>query len=130
MVDAPYPNRLQECMARAELNDPQLAEAVGTTRQQIHKLRHGERKLTVEWAKRLAPILEVSWQELITGSPPDPAERELVGAYRSADDMGREMLLRFARALRPDQDGGFVSPGARPPNSPSPSNNPRRGPHQ
>ena len=65
MARAKYPNRLQEFMNLAELNDPALAEKVGTSRQQIHKLRHGERELTREWATRLAPHLGVDWPELM-----------------------------------------------------------------
>jgi len=77
MPEAPYPNRLAECMAQAKVNDPQLAEAAGTTKQQIFKLRRGERKLTVEWARRLAPHLKMPWRALIDGpatnaEPPHP----------------------------------------------------------
>lgn len=68
----PHPTRLAECMKAAGLNDPQLAKATGTTKQQIFKLRRGERKMTVEWARRLAPRLGVSWQDVI--EPDDPRE--------------------------------------------------------
>ena len=50
-------------MARVAMTDPQLAALAETTKQQIHKLRHGQRKLTVQWAKRLAPHLDSTWQE-------------------------------------------------------------------
>lgn len=67
MVTVPYPNRLEERMRAVGLNDPQLARRVGTTRQQIFKLRRGERQLTVAWAKRLAGPLGIDWTALIEG---------------------------------------------------------------
>jgi hypothetical protein len=107
----PYPNGLAECMTRARLNDRELAEAAGTTKPQLHKLRHGGRKLTVQWAKRLAPPLNCTWQELVEGLSPDHAstcpdhvssERELLDAFWSTDAQGGAMLLRLARSLRTD----------------------------
>lgn len=53
----------------------------------------GERKLTVQWAKRLAPYLQVEWNELVEGrSPGNPGERGLVGAFRSADPRGCKLI--------------------------------------
>ena len=91
-------------MARAGITDPKLAEAAGTTKQQIHKLRHGERKLTVQWAKRLAPKLDCTWQELIEGpsEPDDPQRVALFVAYNSLDQRDRDTLLRVAESLRRD----------------------------
>ena len=103
-VEGPYNNRLEQCMRAAGINDPELADLAATTKQQIFKLRHGERKLTVEWAKRLAPHLHVAWQEMIEGPVADPAARELLEAYRTTDQQGRDMLLRLARSLRRDTD--------------------------
>lgn len=42
-----------------------LAEAIGTTASQINKLEKGQRKLSLDWAKKLAPILSVSPFELL-----------------------------------------------------------------
>jgi DNA-binding Xre family transcriptional regulator len=104
-----YPNGLNDCMARARINSPQLAAAAGTTRQQLHKLRHGRQKLTVQWAKRLAPHLNSTWQELVEGLSGDRAhlwpeevspERELLEAFWFTDRQGRELMLRLARSLR------------------------------
>lgn len=91
-------------MARVAFTDPELADAAGTTKQQIHKLRHGERKLTVQWAKRLAPILGFTWQELIEGpsEAADPRRAALLAAYDSLDPRDRETLLRVAESLRRD----------------------------
>jgi transcriptional regulator with XRE-family HTH domain len=104
MDETPYPNGLADCMALARITDPQLAAAAGTTKQQIFKLRRGERKMTVQWAKRLAPYLEVTWQELIEGpAPPTVRSRvELLEIFDVVDEQGKEMLLRLARSLRAD----------------------------
>lgn len=68
----PFSNKLSFFMEKAGVNDPQLAGAVGASKQQIFNLRHGARKLTVEWAKRLAPHLGISWETLVTGVEPRP----------------------------------------------------------
>lgn len=44
---------------------PKLGEAVGTSAQQIDRLERGERKLTREWAERLASALGVPPQSLL-----------------------------------------------------------------
>ena len=71
---------------------------------EIHKLRHGERKLTVQWAKRLASKLDCTWQELIEGpaEPEDPQRAALFTAYNSLDQRDRDTLLRVAESLRRD----------------------------
>lgn len=99
-------------MARAGVTDPKLADAAGTTKQQIHKLRHGERKLTVQWAKRLAPLLGCTWQELIEGpsEPADPRRASLLAAYDSLDTRDRETLVRVAESLRRDDPPATPNP--------------------
>jgi hypothetical protein len=89
-------------MARAGINDPQLADAVGSTRQQIHKLRHGDRKLTVQWAKRLATPLHCTWQELIEGpaGPTDARRTGLLAIFDAMDERDREALWRIAQSLQ------------------------------
>ncbi len=46
------------------LTQHQLAEQAGTTQAQIQRLEQGERRLTKEWADRLAPILGVTREQL------------------------------------------------------------------
>ena len=73
-------------MARVGMTDPQLAALAETTKQQIHKLRHGQRQLTVQWAKRLAPHLDSTWQELIDG-PLDPINALRAELLRAFENM-------------------------------------------
>ncbi|MFT8491041.1 XRE family transcriptional regulator [Gluconobacter oxydans] len=62
-----HPTRLADFMARARLTDPELGRRADTSKQQIFKLRKGERKMSREWAERLAPHLGVTWPELMEG---------------------------------------------------------------
>jgi hypothetical protein len=111
MTEGPYSNHLARFMRERRLTDPGLARLLKPeiSKQQIFNLRKGHRKLTVEWAKRLAPHLEVPWQELITGSPGEPADEGrafLLSAFDLMDPNDRETLLRvaqsMARAIAPD----------------------------
>ena len=102
MKEGPYPNRLAEVMRARGLTDPELARELGISKQQIFNLRRGHRKLTVEWAKRLAPPLGMSWQELITGAPSasfDQARADLLAAYDAMDDEQRRALLAMAQIV-------------------------------
>lgn len=47
------------------LTQQQLADAAGTSQPQIRRLENSDRKLTKEWAERLAPALGVKPQELL-----------------------------------------------------------------
>lgn len=116
VVDIPYPNGLAACMARKGINDPQLADAAGTTKQQIHKLRHGERKLTVQWAKRLAPHLNASWQELVDSapSPADVERAELWAAFEMMNAEERRALLTMAKAVVRWEEPPEPQPAPRP----------------
>lgn len=63
------PNRIKEFRDAAGMSQQQLAERVGTTNQQISRLESGERRLTVEWMARIAPVFRVAPARLI--DPPD-----------------------------------------------------------
>jgi transcriptional regulator with XRE-family HTH domain len=58
-------NRLKTLRKAKKLTLQQLADAVGTTHQQIMRLEKGERKLTPDWLKRLAPALGVAPLEIL-----------------------------------------------------------------
>lgn len=94
-----HPNRLDELIKERGLTGVEVANAAKTSKQQIHKLRNGVRPVSRDWAERLAPILGVTWPEVMgwTGElpkpPPDPAPiRQATGArlawvreYRGVD---------------------------------------------
>lgn len=84
------------------MTDPSLASLAGTTKQQIFKLRRGERKLTVQWARRLAPYLAVEWYELVDAPQPsgaDQARTALLTAFEKMSDEQRQALLTMAEGV-------------------------------
>ncbi len=56
---------IRELRSKIGLTQQALAEMVGTSQSQITKLENGERKLSKEWAERLAPHLEVRPEQLM-----------------------------------------------------------------
>ena len=64
MSSAPS-TRLAQLMERTGVSASELARLVGTTRQQVFKLRTGERQMSAAWAMRLAPHLGVDWPSII-----------------------------------------------------------------
>jgi len=58
-------SRLKELRELRHLSQAQLAALAGTSQPQIKRLESGERKLTKEWADRLAPHLGVRPEEIL-----------------------------------------------------------------
>jgi transcriptional regulator with XRE-family HTH domain len=78
----------------------QLGDKVGTSFQQIQRLESGARKLSAEWAAKLAPALDVPWYLLFIPdgfSTPMPEDAQLV------EDRNEIALLAFWRGLLEDQ---------------------------
>jgi plasmid maintenance system antidote protein VapI len=117
MSEGPYPNHLAELMREKGLTDPQLAKKLEISKQQIFNLRHGHRKLTVEWARRLAPHLGVSWERLITGAATvgDQARADLLAAYDAMNEEQRAALLVMVRGMLPQTRPEDPNPTAPPP---------------
>ena len=89
-------------MKAAGITDPSLASLAGTTKQQIFKLRRGERKLTVQWAQRLATPLGVEWYELMDAPQPlngDQARNALLAAFDAMSNEQRQALLTVAEGV-------------------------------
>lgn len=94
-----HPNRLDELIKERGLTGVEVAKAAKTSKQQIHKLRNGVRPVSRDWAERLAPVLGVTWPEVmgwmgeLPKPPPDPVPiRQATGArlawareYREVD---------------------------------------------
>lgn len=74
----PAMHKIRELREGLGLSQAALAERAGTSQPQIRRLESGERKLTKEWAVRLAPHLQTSPQDLMF-SDSDDDEREVVG---------------------------------------------------
>lgn len=89
-------------MKAAGISDAALARLASTNKQQIGKLKNGERKLTVQWAKRLAGHLPFDWQDLVESRNPDLRRSTVLAAFDRTDEQGREMLHRLASSLLPN----------------------------
>lgn len=65
----PMKNRVKELRKAKGLTQPQLAELIGTTKNQLIKLESGDRRLSDHWANRIAPHLGVQPYELFMAQP-------------------------------------------------------------
>lgn len=59
-------NRLRELRKKAGLTLQEVAEGAGTSNPMIGMLERGERKLTVEWLERIAPVLGVKPSDILS----------------------------------------------------------------
>jgi hypothetical protein len=92
---------LDRLMTELGIENHQLAKQADAERQAIHKLRRGITRMLPHWAKRLAPHLGVTWQELVEGAPADPDEARLLAAYRALDKDRKQGLLTVAEGMVP-----------------------------
>lgn len=60
-------SKLRDLRLKMELSQQGLADLVGTSQPQIKRLEDGTRKLTKEWAERLAPALQTTAEALMFG---------------------------------------------------------------
>jgi len=60
---------IKELREKKGLSQQQLADLAGTSQPQIKRLETGERKLTKEWAERLAPHLDIAAPSLMFEMP-------------------------------------------------------------
>lgn len=59
------PNRISVVRKEAGITQSELAERIGTSAQQIHKLEVGSRRLTVEWLLKISDGLECHPADLL-----------------------------------------------------------------
>jgi len=72
-----YQYHLRTLRQRRKLSLAAVAEKAGTSPQQVARLESGERKMTREWAERLAPALGVSPVELLFPELASPVAAEV-----------------------------------------------------
>ncbi|WP_141098300.1 helix-turn-helix domain-containing protein [Rhodoblastus acidophilus] len=124
--------KLARLMAAKELNDRTLAEMVSAPELEIWRLRKGPlnrgQPMTLAWAQRLAPALDIDWSDLLDDEPdtatsevfaaekppaPEPAARAQPGPRPDAGrgDSGRQDLGRqdLGRQDSGRQDSGRVA---------------------
>lgn len=102
-------NRLREIRQDRELSLEQLAVRVvpPTTKTQILRLENGERKLTREWAERLARALECHWAEIMSDDIPrlTEEERALLENYRGMSEPNQKTFRSLGDTLAKSDAG-------------------------
>lgn len=84
-MKADQPTYVRRLMDERGLNQSQLAEMAGVTRQEVNRAYKGTRQVTVSIAKRLAPHLGVAWYALVAddaGQEPAPAVEHRVAVRK------------------------------------------------
>ena len=81
------PNRIREIREAHGLSGIQLAKLAETSVQQIYRLEMGDRKLTLQWMKRIADALKVNEYELLGESRPDVTTALVLGLLHNFDDI-------------------------------------------
>lgn len=61
-------NRIKELREAAGLTADELADALGTSRQQVSRHERGERRLTIQWINRYAVALGVAPADIMTST--------------------------------------------------------------
>lgn len=112
--------RLKELREEAGLSMDELAAACHppTTSSQISKLEKGGVKLSPEWARRLAPALQVYWLEIYEPLPKlDPQETELLEHYRHipVSERGAAFTVITAMSRLPNTPANDTTPETPPP---------------
>jgi hypothetical protein len=74
---------------RGKMSQKRLADLVGTSKQQIGKLVHDVNGMSVDWAKRIGPYVEVPWPKLMGWDQQTLTELALY----STSDLGSESLI-------------------------------------
>lgn len=88
-----YPNGLREAMEDLGKGPTELADKLDTNKQNITRWSSGQRKLTVEWARRLAPLLETTPEALLLGD-----QQTASAAPRERSKLVQVPLLDFVSA--------------------------------
>ena len=80
-------NVLYEMRIRKKMTQKDVADATGTTANQISRLENGDRELTPKWLERLSKALNCSKEELLGEEGISEEEREILDMYKqlSAD---------------------------------------------
>lgn len=73
-------NKIKELREALKITQYELADRIGTSAPQINRLEKGERRLTKEWADRLAPALKTTPQSLLFEETPTVPLIGYVGA--------------------------------------------------
>lgn len=105
---AQFPNRIRELRMQVGWSQDLLADVVGCSKPQISDLERGNRRLDVEWMRRISKALGVLPADLLSKEDNpmrlDDKEREIIARYRAASSEGKEIVERVAETVKPYRD--------------------------
>jgi transcriptional regulator with XRE-family HTH domain len=96
-------NRLREFRDKLGWSQQRLADATvpATSQAQIDRLEKGERKLTVEWARRLAKALGCHWTEIYDDEGLDSRTAAMARLFETLAPNQQAALFELARSMAP-----------------------------
>lgn len=104
------PNRIRELRERAGLSQEKLAERLNTSQPQVLRLETGQRRLTIDWAKRIARAVGVDWRELDSPAPaPDARHPETPPGFIEVPVLGRVAAGLFSDSDSLDDGLGRIA---------------------
>jgi transcriptional regulator with XRE-family HTH domain len=109
-------SKLREMRENRGFSQQQLAEKVvpPTSQPQIDRLEKSQRKLTKQWAERLARALDCHWLELMGDELPVLSEQEkaILDLYRGLSDADKSAIFRHIDALAKAETGSNGNKGS------------------
>lgn len=98
-------NRLRDLRKAAGLTQTALAEKTGVSQPAISQLENGTLQMDLAWMRAFARVLKCAPVDLLDDADNpyrlDEREQQLVGNYRKADELQREMVDRVAAPAEP-----------------------------
>lgn len=99
MLEKDKKNVLYEMRIRKKMTQKDVADATGTTANQISRLENGDRELTPKWLERLSKALNCSKGELLGEEGVSDEEREILDMYKILTAEKKEAVKTMLKAL-------------------------------
>lgn len=92
MLEKDKKNVLYEMRIRKKMTQKDIADATGTTANQISRLENGDRELTPKWLERLSKALNCSKGELLGETPLSDDARAVLDMYERLTDDQKNVI--------------------------------------
>lgn len=92
------PNYLRAWRLHRDLTQQELANAVGTSANQIQYLETGERALSAKWLRRLAPVLDTT-PGMILDHDPSELDNDILDIWAYASTRQKKQISDIAKTL-------------------------------
>ena len=99
MLEKDKKNVLYEMRIRKKMTQKDVADATGTTANQISRLENGDRELTPKWLERLSKALNCSKGELLGEEGISEEEREILDMYKNLTPEKKQAVKAMLKAL-------------------------------